>query len=156
MGHYPYSSQAYKEGSWTSFEVKMGFIPRIWKYGRWIVSRKKWAWMTIWIFFKYNTWRKGCMRNCHVLFLWPIKFTRKMSIVLVWSTRWEQLNSWASPHILMPNYANYNKPTTLHLEHVNFSIFLITCMQNIPYKLKSPFVKLNDLCEHKGHFYMNI
>ena len=107
-------------------------------------------------FFKYNTWRKGCTRKCHVLFLWPIKFSRKMSIVLVWSTRWEQLNSWASPHILMPNYANYNKPTTLHLEHVNFSIFLITCMQNIPYKLKSPFVKLNDLCEHKGHFYMNI
>ena len=57
---------------------------------------------------------------------------KKMCGMLVWSTRWEQLYSWASPHILMPKCANNNRLTTLHLEYVNCSIFLKIYMQRMP------------------------
>ena len=54
----------------------------------------------------------------------------KMSGMLVWSTRWGQINSWVPPQILMSKCANHNRLATLHLEHVDCLIFLTTKMQN--------------------------
>ena len=41
--------------------------------------------------------------------LWTIKITWNMSEMLVWSTRWEQLNSWEPPQILMPKCAKLDR-----------------------------------------------
>ena len=60
-----------------------------------------------------------------------------MSGMLVWSTRWEQLNNWAPPQILMLECANHNKLATLHLEFVNNSLFLTTYMQRIYLKIEN-------------------
>ena len=84
---------------------------------------------------------------------WPIKFIWNMSQWLVWSTRWEQLNNWASPRILMPKSANHKCLAAFHLEYVN-------CPTNIYAKnslncCESPNVKPNGQCEHKEHFHMN-
>ncbi len=41
--------------------------------------------------------------------LWLVKFTWEMSGKLVWSTRWEQLNSWVPPQPFMSKCANPNR-----------------------------------------------
>ena len=77
-------------------------------------------------FLEYDNWKKGCTRKYHI---WCPKktldqtyFTWKMSKILVWSIRWEQLDSWAPPQILVQKWAAHNKLPTLHLEYVNYPI----------------------------------
>lgn len=65
--------------------------------------------------------------------LWPIQFTLKMSGMLMWSIRWEQLSSWAPSQLLKPKCASHNMLVILHLEYVNYPIFLITYIQRIPW-----------------------
>ena len=141
--HSPLTSQAYKrvvlnafhlmlvvESPSTSFEVKMGLICMILKHGRWTILRRGGGGNRHEqpsSFLNYNNWRKRCTRKCCVLSsqedLWPNKFILKVSWMLLWSTRWEQLNSWAPPQILMPKCVNHIRLATLHLECVNCLIF---------------------------------
>jgi hypothetical protein len=72
--------------------------------------------------------------------LWIIKSTWNTSEMLVWPTRWEQLNNWEPPQILMPKCVKYNRLATIHLEYVNRPIFLTTYMQRDPYKLESVYM----------------
>ena len=110
----------------------------------------------------YNNLRKRCTRN--TMFYPPKKtFDQSKSLekwvrgMIEWSTRWEQLNSWALPQILMPKYAIHYRLATLCLEYANCPIFLTTFVQRIPSKWKEcANVRLNGRYEHKGHFYMNI
>ena len=87
-------------------------------------------WATILIENKKKKRILGDHARVKYLDLWPIKLTWKMSGMLVLSTRWEQLDNWVSPQILMPKCANHNKLATLYLEYV--TIFLTTYMQRIP------------------------
>ena len=121
---------------------------------------KRWAWITLW-FLRLQYSKKGMHKTMSYFIsqkdLSPINFTWKMSRMLVWSTRWEWLNSWAPPQILMSQCANHNKVATLHLEYVIYPIFLPIRMQRIPQKLK--IFRILDWtipCEHKGHFYVSI
>ena len=59
-----------------------------------------------------------------------------MSRMLVWSTR-RELNSCASPSVLVPKCANHNRLATLHLKYVNCLVFLTTYMRIVPSKSKN-------------------
>ena len=89
--------------------------------------------------------------------VFSIKFNWTMSRVLMWSTRWVQLNSWAPPQILVPKCANHNMLATLHLgacklAHVSNYVYarnplkFIECLEG----------KFNGRCEHKDDFYIHI
>ena len=57
--------------------------------------------------------------------------------MLVWSTRWQQINIGAPSYALMPKCANHDKLATLRLEFVNYPILLTTYIQINPKKLES-------------------
>ena len=75
--------------SWTSFEVKLRHIYRILKHGKIYLQEREWGMKPPNGFSNYNICRMGCTWESHVLplvkKLWPIKFTPKMSEMLVWS-----------------------------------------------------------------------
>lgn len=108
------------------WEIALGF----WNMGNLVFRRKNMYELPPWVSL-FNIWRKGCTWKCHVLP--PLKTFNQsnspMSGKLVWSTRCEHLNSWATPQILMPNCANHRRFTTLQLEHTNCPTFFTTCMQ---------------------------
>ena len=123
------------EFSWTSFEVKMGFVCRILKHGRWAIMREKMG-TNDWVLglLDHSNWRKWCTRRCHVLSpekrLLTNQITWKMSGILVWSTRWEQLNDWTFPQIIMWKSASHNGLVTLHF-YMNIKKKLICTKINI-------------------------
>lgn len=55
-------------------------------------------------------------------------FTRKMSEMLAQPIRWEWLNNWARPAILMAKCVNHDMLDTLHMEYVHCPVLLATCM----------------------------
>ena len=80
-----------------------------------------------------------------------------MSRMLVWSTRWELLNSWASPQVPIPKCANHQRLIAFAFGVCKFAHkFLPHICKEIMKVLRVSNVKLNSQCEHKGHFYTNI
>ena len=102
-----------------SFEVKMGLF-----LGSWYMGDELWRGGEMGTnnisYFKI-TIIEGSNAQENPMFyplkknLWHIKFTWKRSGRLVWFTRWEQLNNWASPWILMSKCAIHSRLATLHL-----------------------------------------
>ena len=86
--------------------------------------------------------------------LWPVKLTWNMSGMLVWSTRWEQPNSWAPPTILMLECANQYRLATLHLEVSHTSNHMYA--KNSLKTRECPNVILSVDVVHNDHFYTNI
>ena len=76
----------------------------------------------------------------------------------MWSTRWEHLHSWAPPQILVWKCTNHNRLVTMHLEYVNYPMFLINHIyaKNSLRNWEYSNVKMNTWCEHKDLFQKNI
>ena len=128
---------AYQDQRWLwSFDgrvlrLKWDFPKRVWNVGDELFQGGIWAYMTLW-FYRLLQLKKLRTRECLVLFpnndLWPNKSTWRMSRLFVWSTRWEQLHSWAHSPILMPKCANRDGLPTLNLKYVNNPMFLMAFM----------------------------
>ena len=76
---------------------------------------------------------------------------------ILWSTRQEQPNNWASPQVLMHRFENYNRLATFQFNHISCPMFLTTCMERIPQNLDS-MQKLNWTIDvsMKDIIYLNI
>ena len=91
--------------------------------------------------------------------LWPMKFTWKMSGMLVWFIGWgstQKLSTSTNSHAKMcrPQW----EYATLQWEYVDCPIFIdiYTYAKNSLKIRKCPNVKPSCECEHKGHFYINM
>ena len=123
------------------------------EHGTWANSMKKIGHEQPFGFLDYSSWKKWCTRKCLV---WsPLTNQIHWNRMLVWTTRWELLNSWAPP-TLVPKGANHNRLATFHLEYVNCLIFLATYVKEFIYNHKLWQHITERLMWAQRTFYMNI
>ena len=115
----------------TNLEVEVGCIHTILIHGKWTsvrrkLSMKKGMHMEIVIFYSPPPQNKKA-------YLWLVEYIWEICEMYLWCTRWDQLNSWVPPHVLIPKCANHNELATLQLEFITYSMFLIVYMQRNDY-----------------------